>query len=89
MSDEAKKYIQNSAWKRFPAQELWIDPNDNFWAFDIESDQVTFTNGVYKNNNILFKCIVHPTNNGEDYVQSYIEEKRSEGFECFAIQMHN
>lgn len=87
MSQEAKKIIQNSAWYRFPAQELWIHPNDNFWAFDIDEEKITFTNGVYQNGEIFFNNTIHPTPNGEDLIESYIEKKRSEGYECFAIQL--
>jgi len=87
MTQEAKKYIQNAAWTRFPAQELWIRPDNHFWAFDINDDEVSFTEGEFTNGDIIFHTTVHPTTNGELYVEPFVEVKRSNGYECFAIQL--
>jgi hypothetical protein len=89
MSEEAKKYIQSVAWNRFPAQELWIRQDNSFWAFDIEDDHVVFTEGIYRDGDILFHSTSQPAEDGEALVDSFVEQKRQEGFECFAIQMRN
>lgn len=86
MSQEAKKYIQEVAWDRFPAQELWIRSDNTFWAFDINDNEITFTDGTYQDNNIVFYTTIFPTNNGEEIIDSFISDKRSDGYECFAIQ---
>jgi len=87
MSKQAKKYIQQAAWDRFPANELWIRPDDRFWAFDIESNVVTCTDGLYKDNDIIFQKSIHRSENPEQLVETLIEKKRSEGYVCFAIQL--
>lgn len=87
MSKEAKSYIQAAAWNRFPAQELWICPDNKFWAFDIDDTKITFTDGIYKDGDIIFHHTLYPLENDQSYLESLIKKKTSEGFECFAIQL--
>lgn len=87
MSEEAKKFIQNAAWNRFPAEELWIRADNNFWAFAIEDDRIIFTDGIYKDGDIVFHHTIYPTQNGEDHIEPFIETKLTDGYECFAIAL--
>ena len=87
MSEEAKNFLKQVAWDRFPAQELWIRPDNYFWAFNIEDDHITFTEGSYQGGDIVFNSVVHRTREGEDYVEPLAQIKRIEGYECFAMQM--
>lgn len=88
MSQEAKDFIQAASLERFPAQELWIHPDNRFWAFDINDDKITFTEGFYENGCISFNnTTLNIAINNEDAIDPYIEQIRNEGFECFAIQL--
>lgn len=86
MSDEAKRNIQKAAWKLFPAQELWIDKKNNFWAYEKKENEVVVTSGKYIDK-IEYSTYTEKTDNVDELVDSLTENKTKEGYECFAIEL--
>ena len=88
MSQEAKSYIQDAALHRFSAQELWIRPDNHFWAFDIQDNRVVFIWGVYEDCDINFETeTCYTTQGGESFMEIFVEQIIENGYECFAIQI--
>lgn len=87
MSEEAKKIIQSSAWKLFPAQELWINKENNFWAFEKKENELLITHGTYKDNKIDYSISTQTTDDVDNLVDFLTTEKSQEGYECFAIEL--
>jgi len=83
-----KKCIQ-AASHLFPCQELWFCQEANtFWAFKVEGDRLIFTDGAFINGRVEFDSSDRYLQNDEsidDVVESMIDVKREEGYECFAI----
>lgn len=85
----AKKYILKNAKVKFPAQELWIDNNLNFFAFDKYINELVISEGKF---NISNKTIEFTTKNQynvdiENVLNTYLHEKVNEGYECFASEL--
>lgn len=82
MSNQAKAYIQKSAIKRFPAQELWFnEENYTFWAYLVEDDNLFSTTGKFEGGNIIYETKILNHTLLEDIMQN----KQNQGYECFAI----
>lgn len=86
MSKEAKRNIQKAAWNLFPAQELWIDKENNFWAYEKKENEIVITTGKYTNK-IEYSTYSEKTDNVDDLLESLTENKTNEGYECFAIEL--
>jgi hypothetical protein len=89
MSEKAKKRIQELAWDKFPSQELWIDPNNHFWGFDITGDGAVYcVDGVYNDDDeVIADVTIYHTVSPSEFVERAIETKREQGYECFASQL--
>jgi|688.fasta_scaffold653402_1 hypothetical protein len=85
MSLEAKNFIQSCVGKNFDAQEIWINQRNNFWAVDIQDNQVFITSGLYLNGDIISETICYETRQGYNFVQAQVERKINEGYFCFAM----
>ena len=87
MSAEAKKQIREHAWSSFPAQELWIDEKDNFWAFEKGVGEIYSTTGNYINDKLSYKTEVLKTDMVDSTIEEMVAEKENDGFSCFAIEL--
>lgn len=87
MSEDAKNMIKKTAWKFFPAQELWINNDDEFWAFEKHLSEVHITIGEYKNKTITYSTMIESTDNVDHLVDCLTKEKTKQGYECFAIEL--
>lgn len=85
----AKKYILKNAKVKFPAQELWIDNNLNFFAFDKYTNELIISEGKFNinNKNLEFTTKNQYTINIENTLNNYLNEKLNEGYECFASEL--
>lgn len=87
MSETAKKTIQKAAWRLFPAQELWIDKENNFWAYETKDKEVITTSGKYTDNKINYSTSTQTTDDVDELVEFLTTEKTEQGYECFAIEL--
>jgi hypothetical protein len=87
MSKEAKKKIQELAWTRFPAQELWIDSNDHFWGYEKKEDGVHLVDGFYQDGEVISDITICRVDCPEEYIEKCIKHKQDQGYECFASQL--
>ncbi len=88
MSKEAKKKIQELAWTRFPAQELWIDENDHFWGFERKEDgSIYIVDGFYQDGEVISDITICRTEFPEAFIEKSIKIKQEQGYECFASQL--
>jgi len=88
MSEKAKKKIQELAWDRFPAQELWIDKNDHFWGFDKKEDgSVHIVDGIYQDGEVITDITICRTEFPDSFVEKCIKAKEEQGYTCFASQL--
>jgi hypothetical protein len=85
----AKKYLLKNAKNKFPAQELWIDDELNFCAFEKLENELILTEGIYNINNttidFVTKSYSHP--DIEHVLDNYLNEKLDQGYECFASEL--
>ena len=94
MSKKAMEYIKNKAWESFPAQELWINKNNEFWAFDIDDSdlKISYTKGIYKDDDIVFITDSKSFKDIDDLnkdLDSSINQRLSEKYKCFSIELRN
>jgi hypothetical protein len=92
MSDltKVKKIIQDAAWKKFPAQELWFREADlRFWAYEKREDSICITEGNYANDELVYATMEYPTSNVEEFVDDAVVLKEKDGYTCFASQLFN
>jgi hypothetical protein len=85
----AKKYLLKSVKNKFPAQELWIDDELNFCAFEKAQNQLIITEGIYNINNRTIDFVTKSYNHPDiEYtLDNYLNEKLVQGYECFASQL--
>lgn len=85
-----ENYIQSQAWTKFPARELWIKDDKQFWAYDynIDDNTVTFTSGEYDIGNFVYNTtVIKFYGNIDMYIDSRCDSKDKAGYKCFASQL--
>lgn len=84
-----KQFLEKAS--EFPAQELWIDQNNHFWAFqkELERSSVLLTEGriVEENLEYVSRVIPLPLEQIEEYVESQIRVKMLQGYRCLASSL--
>jgi hypothetical protein len=88
--DNIKLFLQRKGVNIiFPAQELWFNNNTlNFWAYDIENDNIlVITNGEFKNNIIEYKTRRILTENIEDVLNHNLDNIINQGYTCYSMMI--
>ncbi len=76
--------IQSFANVKFPAQELWMRNYDKmFWAFSIQNGEIVSTVGELHNR--TYKCRINHYPYSQELLDTLIEQRKDENFECFSI----
>ena len=85
----AKKYILKNAKNKFPARELWINNDFDFFAFEKYQNELIITEGKYNINNstLDFTTKTQYVPDTEESLNTFLNTKIDEGFECFASEL--
>jgi len=84
---KAEQTIQLTAWKQFPAQELWIKDDKYFWAYEKRQESVYITEGVYTESGLNNRTQLYKPDNVDIFIDNLIIEKIAGGWKCFSSQL--
>lgn len=83
-----ERYIQHKACEKFPAQELWIKDDNQFWAYKVDGNDIYTTSGCYENKKLRYRTVALKLyGNVDSFVSKLCHDKTEFGYHCFAIQM--